>query len=366
MQIDKVDNMMTHSKPTEGGDALSSEIEIFLSYRYEDAVARTLAQLIRAKLRALGIAATTGMDEHEAEDNSVARNVRTLVSRANAVIAILTPVPTTNLSSLWVNQEIGFAKGVGKPVLVLRDTRLGVDHGRILGDPEFIEFTEKTIHRCASRVVRQVQSQVVDQPHKPRIIADDGLRLFTGLIEYTPKLKMSTLHPRYMIDMVRNGFDFMGHGASKWTVLPDKLERALRAIQINGFTARFLLLDPECDGCPPDKQVRILNSLRLLKEILSGLPRHGRKPAAIVRLYNHKPVFRLAFINHSYVAVGHYMKYTDESIDTPLLVFETKSWSFFTAFQDYFEHEWSTARSLSDRAPALRAMARQRGISSQI
>ncbi|HEX7181155.1 MAG TPA: hypothetical protein VF756_04890 [Thermoanaerobaculia bacterium] len=296
----------------------------------------------------------------------MARNVRTLVSRASGVIAILTPVPPTNLSSLWVNQEIGFAKGVGKPVLVLRDARLGVDHGRILGDPEFIEFTRATIHRCASKVVKQVQSQIVAQPHRPRLIADDGLRLSTGLIEYAPKLKMSTLHPRYMIDMIRIGFDFMGHGASKWTVWTDKLERALKAIQINGFTARFLLLDPECDDCPPDKQIRILNSLLLLKGVLSRLPRHSRKPAAIIRLYNHRPVFRLAFINHSHVAVGHYMKYTDESIDTPLLVFETKAWSFFTAFQDYFEHEWSEARSLSDRTPALRALARRHGLRYQI
>jgi hypothetical protein len=56
------------------------------------------------------------------------------------------------------------------------------------------------------------------------------------------------------------------------------------------------------------------------------------------------------------------MKYTDESVDTPLLVFETKSWSFFTAFQDYFEHEWAEASNLADREPVLRAMARSQGI----
>src|SRR4051794_11896002 len=83
-------NMTTGSRPTEGEDVLSSdfEVEIFLSYHYEDATARTLAQLIRVKLRALGIATTTASDDHEAEDDSVARNVRTLVSRANGVIAI--------------------------------------------------------------------------------------------------------------------------------------------------------------------------------------------------------------------------------------------------------------------------------------
>lgn len=192
-----------------------------------------------------------------------------------------------------------------------------------------------------------------------------GIEASTGLVKYVKKLEGSGYYPSECLVRIDAYLDFMGHGASKWTHERNLMDQMLQRTFSNGGQVRFLLLDPSSDACldasrayhnsRDDYARKILESLLVLRSLRMRY-RHLQ-----VRLYAHRPQFRLTFDDRDSVSVGHYMGYRRGSANSPLLHFTKHAeWSCFTAFMTYFEDEWEHAKEVdwASLDEQLRALVR--------
>lgn len=187
----------------------------------------------------------------------------------------------------------------------------------------------------------------------------ESVQARTGLAGYDADLVDSKFHPSEVLTKVHQGLDFLGHGASKWTTQRDKFADMLLHLDDEGERCgvRMLVLDPASPICrdtsemlfPDDPQKwprKILRSLQVLGKLEARYENNLE-----VKVYKHKPVFRLTIIDGSTAIVGHYRNYHRDSNDTPLLVFRKgPEWSFFTPFQALYDAEWNAARPVNWQA----------------
>lgn len=100
-----------------------------------DQVGRVIARKTKIKLRQAGVKLTTGDSPGL---GPIADKVKRMINEADAFVAILHRREQPQ-SSRWVDQEIGFAMGRNKPILLLVEE--GLDIEGIQGDLEYIPFT---------------------------------------------------------------------------------------------------------------------------------------------------------------------------------------------------------------------------------
>ncbi len=168
----------------------------------------------------------------------------------------------------------------------------------------------------------------------------------TGLIDFAVQLKNSKYHPINVVPRINSGFLFMGHGASKWTNELEIFEKALQRIIVNDGKVKFLTFDPRF--AEAEEQKKILLSLNTLRNLAI---KYGQRKQGFmkIKLYNEYPTFRLAFVNQQVVIVSHYKAYTANSIDGPILIFESKEeWSFYSAFKAVFNEKWQKSTFLDE------------------
>jgi len=174
----------------------------------------------------------------------------------------------------------------------------------------------------------------------------NNLTQYTGLEDFVQQLKTSKCHPSKLLNHVNKSFDFMGHGSSKWSVEnEDKLEKAIQRIKLKGGRARMLIFNPMKQTWDNQEQAKILRSIKNLKRIQT----HINKERIIleIKLYDHNPTFRLAFWNREKLLVGHYKAYSENSNDSPMMVFNSDNeWGYYSAFVQYFNQEWKLATSV--------------------
>jgi hypothetical protein len=181
-----------------------------------------------------------------------------------------------------------------------------------------------------------------------------------GLIGYAYELTDSEFHPSKALLGVHRSLDFLGHGASKWTDERDKFVNMLVHLDDQGEKCgvRVLVLDPKSPMClqtsaqlfpdDPHKWPRkILHSLQVLGALEDTYDKLK------VKVYKHKPVFRLTIIDGATAIIGHYRNYRRDSDHSPLLVFSSDAdWSFFTPFQLLYDAEWNAALTVDWEAVA--------------
>jgi hypothetical protein len=172
-----------------------------------------------------------------------------------------------------------------------------------------------------------------------------------GLVGYAYELTDSEFHPSRALLDVHQSLDFLGHGASKWTDEKDKFVDMLIHLDDQGEKCgvRVLVLNPKSPMCletsallfPDDPYKwprKILHSLQVLGALED---KYGKLE---VKVYEHKPVFRLTIIDGATAIIGHYRNYRRDSNHSPLLVFSSDAdWSFFTPFQLLYDAEWNAA-----------------------
>jgi hypothetical protein len=183
-----------------------------------------------------------------------------------------------------------------------------------------------------------------------------------GLTEYSEKLADSKFRPEKLLSSQNlKHLDILGNGCSKWTnVDRSVLLKAIEQISSRNGQARFLIQCPielQRKG-KPLKAKKNADSLLLLKGLIDVEKRAASDNASsnttsiAVKVYTHKPVFRLTIVNQTdTVVLGHYGGGDLDSNDTPLLIFSniaSARWNFHQAFIDYFAIQWSGGVLISD------------------
>jgi hypothetical protein len=273
-------------------------------------------------------------------------------------------VPTITLTALWLGGEISLLnKKIKWNELLPREKKILsknqiIKPSPILNDEEKASVTAlKNFH---------------DNKNIEQYLAD--FEEATGFEDYVIELQGSRYHPKNIIPEIKTSFDFLGHGASKWTNEFDLLNRAIERIKRNMGLSRFLIFDPrnavglEDHGDISEdiqEQKKILNSLLVLKKLAN---RHNRKGNEVqIRIYPELPKFRLGFINHQIVLVGHYNGHTRNSNESPIMVFNSdKEWSFYSAFKALFNENWDRGTNLDDSWGDLQELYEARGIKSSL
>lgn len=198
-----------------------------------------------------------------------------------------------------------------------------------------------------------------------------GLEEVTGLESFREALGASEMHPQEAIDKIHVSLDFMGHGASKWSAQSDQMHSMLRRLTDRDAEvgrARMLILDPESGECQQSSKVRFPDDPDALpRKIVCSLLELERLEKVHknlhLRLYSHRPAFRITIIDHSFVVAGHYRNYQRGSEATPLLVIKADpDWSFYSPFQVLFNAEWRAAERVD--WPKVHALAAKLGVSS--
>jgi hypothetical protein len=196
----------------------------------------------------------------------------------------------------------------------------------------------------------------------------------TGFEDYVVELKDSRYHPKEIIPEIYTSFDFLGHGASKWTDQFVLLDQAIERVKRNKGMVRFMTFDPrvakglkdhEVESNDIQEQNKILKSLLTLKHLANKHLRDDNKVQ--IKIYRELPTFRLAFVNSNIVLVGHYNGHTRNSNESPIIVFNSvKEWSFYSAFRALFEKRWNEAETIDTAWQELQSMCVDRGIVSPI
>jgi hypothetical protein len=166
----------------------------------------------------------------------------------------------------------------------------------------------------------------------------------TGLESFRPALGKSDLRPEEALNTLKKSLDFMGNGASKWSDQAPEMRKMLYRLEGvgEGGKARMLVLNPLgrfLRNNPAERQ-KILKSLMVLDRL-----RQDHSNLA-VKVYDHRPTFRITLMDGDRAIVGHYRNYQEDSVKSPLLIFFLdESWSFFSPFKLLFDHEWKNGKA---------------------
>lgn len=163
---------------------------------------------------------------------------------------------------------------------------------------------------------------------------------------------------RASLNLCRNGFWFLGTGASKLTSTPNFEETLLRCSNATG-NVRFLLSTPDNkiienaemqSGVTPNTyRGGIIKSLK----VLSSLKR-DRALNFEVRFYKGDTAkdfedFRMMFIDGETLLLSYNVYGRDRGLKTPQLVlkksaFSSEESSFYYAYQSHFERLWESSQ----------------------
>lgn len=168
----------------------------------------------------------------------------------------------------------------------------------------------------------------------------------TGLENFVEFLRDSKYHPKNIISTITTNFSFWGHGASKWTNEISLLDKAIERVLVNSGNIEVMIFNPIHTEEVFEKE-KILKSILVLEALKA---KYNKRQANFmeVKVYADLPSFRLAFINHELVLVGHYKTYTANSNESPILVFNSREdWSFYSAFKTLFKEKFGNARSIT-------------------
>lgn len=140
---------------------MSKQLVIFLSHAADDL---DHVELVRGQIAALG--ARVYLAEHDPQPGTpLAEKVTTAIDRSDAVIVVLT---SASHNSVYVQQEIGFAKARGKLIIPIIDEAIvdKIDLGMLAG----LEYLPLDLARPAEamrNITPQVQALVMAQLQLP-------------------------------------------------------------------------------------------------------------------------------------------------------------------------------------------------------
>jgi hypothetical protein len=170
---------------TPGAFAAGAKLEVFLSHSTQDLVH---VALVKRQIEALGI--DVYLAEHDPRPGtSIATKVEQAMHRCHAVVVLITH---TSINSAYVQQEVGLARALGKPIVPI--VELGVEKARLgmLGEVEYLELDLSHPELALAKVSASLQPFVLAQVSRvdvsltvrqqPPEISDTVLVLGLGLL----------------------------------------------------------------------------------------------------------------------------------------------------------------------------------------
>lgn len=123
--------------------------KVFLSFRFDDH-SKSLALELKEFLEIVDFDVITGLGT---EPRSVSKKV---LERIKTDISLFIIIMTESGKSDWLNQELGAAKALEIPILILVEKNADKISG-ISGDNEYVEFTENTISKTFVPVLQSIK-----------------------------------------------------------------------------------------------------------------------------------------------------------------------------------------------------------------
>jgi hypothetical protein len=140
-----------------------SKVEVFFSHATAD---REHVDVVRGQIEAMG--AAVYMAEHDPQAGRlITGKIDEAIDRASLVVVLLT---STSASSAFVQQEIGLARGRGKPVIPIVDSRIvaTIDLAMLSG----VEYIPLDVERPAEAmrlITARLQELVAPAPQLPAV-----------------------------------------------------------------------------------------------------------------------------------------------------------------------------------------------------
>ena len=125
-----------------------SKMRCFVSFRFDDH-SKALAFEVREFLELIGIDFISGLGY---EPRSISEKV---VERLTDPLDLFIVIQSSSGDSVWLNQEIGVARGRNLPILVLKEEGADVDLG-LLGDTEYLSFPENNISKAFVGILQAI------------------------------------------------------------------------------------------------------------------------------------------------------------------------------------------------------------------
>lgn len=181
-----------------------------------------------------------------------------------------------------------------------------------------------------------------------------------GIHDYVPKLEDSNYEPKACMANSSINFSFMGILGYKYIIdAPTKtnFEKFLRRIQKNKGKARFLLINSKSQAFDKLTELRGEHMQDHSTSIFRNMV--NKFPSLEVKLYDHLPFFRLAFIDDKELAISRYhfeeevYSTTNYGWDDPHLIIrprtnDTFNHSLYEPFANYFKMEWNNAKDIAE------------------
>jgi hypothetical protein len=139
-----------------GTHALSPRVEVFLSHSCDDL---QHVALVKRQIEALGV--DVYLAEHDVRPGtSIAAKVQEAIKRCHAVVVLITG---KSIDSVFVQQEVGIARGFEKPIVPIVEK--GVDTSRlgILREVEYLELDLANPEEALAKVSASLQPLVLAQ-----------------------------------------------------------------------------------------------------------------------------------------------------------------------------------------------------------
>ncbi|MCI2974847.1 MAG: toll/interleukin-1 receptor domain-containing protein [Ferrimicrobium sp.] len=145
----------------------NARAQVFLSHSSAD---RRIVDWVAAQIEAMGIDAYRA--DHDVQAGTMlAEKIRDAIIRSDALLALLTPQGD---SSRYVHQEIGAARQVGKPVLVLFDRRVDPTSLAMLDGIEYISFDHEDVAASSADLIAAIRrlSELQGLPTPPVFVVN--------------------------------------------------------------------------------------------------------------------------------------------------------------------------------------------------
>lgn len=152
-------------------------LTLFVSHATKDTRA---VELVRSRIQPLGVSLYLAEHDIKAGERLSAK-VEDALSRSDAVLVLLTP---NGYDSLYVQQEIGFAKARKKLVIPLLAPGLAGASLGMLNDIEYIVFDPASPADGLARVSERVDALVRQRKANQDLVAVVGLVALIALVLY--------------------------------------------------------------------------------------------------------------------------------------------------------------------------------------
>jgi len=129
----------------------------FIGQSFDEADLDVL-EFFKSLLAEMGVRAITG---ERAEARSISDKVKARIAEGDIFVGVLTKREATEdgkyRASEWIIQEIAFAAGLGKKIIVLKEKDV-ISIGGIHGDAEYIEFDRTVLQKAAIKLIQMIWS----------------------------------------------------------------------------------------------------------------------------------------------------------------------------------------------------------------